>query len=349
MHHTSVALALTVAAGLCSASLAQPGIPVYSIVVQDAVTGDNNFSFGGFRYYTVDPGADRYQIDLYERPLSQAFQPINGLYAAEEYFGFVDITQAKFGFDNRYLYAAIQVFSLDTRTKDGVNNFNGLEASYSVRFSTDPDGRNGFWLRAEKPQTSSFPNFIFAGKGTEGWQDTDADVGGRGGPIHGRGGPSGLNVTKTDNVLEEQGLNGFDAQVITSDGLLLNGGQIVAWQRVSPADPTVVEFAMDYLAVGLSRADLENLRYLQWDAVVGNPSDPGSSLWNDKYDAIEAGSPNPGVGTDNEFGTQGLGSISGADNVRASGLNPCPADFNGDGFVDFFDYDAFALAFETGC
>ncbi len=32
---------------------------------------------------------------------------------------------------------------------------------------------------------------------------------------------------------------------------------------------------------------------------------------------------------------------------------PCPpgksADFNGDGFADFFDYDDFVLAFETGC
>jgi hypothetical protein len=25
------------------------------------------------------------------------------------------------------------------------------------------------------------------------------------------------------------------------------------------------------------------------------------------------------------------------------------ADFNGDGFTDFFDYDDYVLAFETGC
>lgn len=29
-------------------------------------------------------------------------------------------------------------------------------------------------------------------------------------------------------------------------------------------------------------------------------------------------------------------------------INRCPADFNNDGFVDFFDYDAFVLCFETG-
>lgn len=28
---------------------------------------------------------------------------------------------------------------------------------------------------------------------------------------------------------------------------------------------------------------------------------------------------------------------------------PCPVDFDGDGTVDFFDYDAFVVAFEAGC
>ena len=27
---------------------------------------------------------------------------------------------------------------------------------------------------------------------------------------------------------------------------------------------------------------------------------------------------------------------------------PCPADFNGDGFLDFFDYDDYVACFETG-
>ena len=31
-----------------------------------------------------------------------------------------------------------------------------------------------------------------------------------------------------------------------------------------------------------------------------------------------------------------------------SGQEPCPADFNGDGFIDFFDYDAFVSCFEAG-
>jgi hypothetical protein len=34
---------------------------------------------------------------------------------------------------------------------------------------------------------------------------------------------------------------------------------------------------------------------------------------------------------------------------EGTGAPGCSADFNGDGFVDFFDYDAYVEAFETGC
>jgi probable HAF family extracellular repeat protein len=40
-------------------------------------------------------------------------------------------------------------------------------------------------------------------------------------------------------------------------------------------------------------------------------------------------------------------SSGGARAVRWITCVPCPADFNGDGFLDFFDYDAFVEAYET--
>ena len=56
-------------------------------------------------------------------------------------------------------------------------------------------------------------------------------------------------------------------------------------------------------------------------------------------------------------GGQGNGNIVAIDNINISAGStlcvnpapPCPADFNGDGFVDGFDYDDFVLDFETGC
>ena len=42
-------------------------------------------------------------------------------------------------------------------------------------------------------------------------------------------------------------------------------------------------------------------------------------------------------------GTQGYGLV-----ITGAVADLCPADFNGDGFVDFFDYDTFVAAFEAG-
>jgi hypothetical protein len=349
----SHAVSSAAVAALAGLAVAQPLTPpVYTKTLTDAVTGDNNFNAGGFRYYTIDGGADSYQNDRYERPTAGGFEVIvlpdgSERYAAEEYLSFVDITQARFGFDNRYLYASIKVAGLTKNTKDGVNDFIGLNAKYAVRFGPDPDGRNSVLLQVDAPQFAGTPNTVFSRARAEGFRDTDADVGGRGGPIHGNGGPSGLNVTRTQNILEEQGLNGYDQQFITSDGQLESGGQIVLWQRVSPTDNTEVEIAFDYITAGFTAVDLNAIRYLQFDANVGGPS-AAEGLWNDKYFAIDVGSPNRGIGSDNEFGTQGLGSLVGLDTVREEVAPPCPADFNGDGFVDFFDYDAYVLAFEVG-
>ncbi len=337
---------LLLAASFCPShsAFAQPtSPPVYSRVLNDAVTGGNDFISGGFRFYTINPGADQYQIDLYERPTSGGYQFFLTSYAAEEYHAYIDITTGRFGYDNQFVYAAIELAGLDIRTKDGVNNPAGLRARYGVRFGPDPDGRFSTLLRVAQPETAGLPNNVYTSIRAEGYRDTDGDVGGRAGPLHGGAGPSGINVTKTDNILEEQGLNGYDQQFITSDGLLESSGQPVMWQRISPTNPNVVEIAFDYVAAGLTRADLDALRYLHFEAVEGGPSDPSGGLWNDQFTGIEAGSPNPGIGTDNEFGTQGLGSINLVDTVRLLPNPTCPADFNRDGFVnpdDLSDYIA---------
>lgn len=320
---TGAALAALIACGQATA-LAQPGTPVYSTHITDATTGDNAFIAGGFRYWTVDAGADSYQNDFYERPCAQGFQFIGTRYAINEYFAYIDIERASFGFDDRFMYVRIDVVGRDKRTQDGVNTIEGLAGRYAVRFGADPDGRNSTYLIADQPEFAAIVNTQWTLNKTEGFRDTDRDVGGRGGPIHGRSGPSGLNVTKVDNPLEEYGLNGYDQILIQTDGVTANGQVPALWQRVNPNDNTVVELALDYTVVGLTRADLEAIRYLHFEAQLGEVADPQLGLWNDKFTGIEAGSPNPGIGTDNEFGTQGTGSISGVDTVRAASVTPPP-------------------------
>ncbi|MCU0689030.1 MAG: hypothetical protein MUE97_04735 [Phycisphaerales bacterium] len=314
----ALAAGSTVAQAQTPAPTSAPTTPVYTSTFNDAVTADNALVVAGTRFYSVDAGADSYQNDIYERPIAQGFNLVGTQYVASEYFAYIDITQAKFGFDNRFIYVAIDLAGLDKRTADGVNTIEGLQARYGFRFGLNADGRNSYYIQVDQPQQASLPNTLWTLQKTEAYRDTDQDVGGRGGPIHGNPGPSGLTVTKVANILEEQGLNGWDQQVIQSDGLTTIGLFPALWQRVSPTDNTVVEIALDYTRLGLTRANIESIAYLHFEAQTGDLANPGYGLWNDQFTGIEAGSPNLGIGTDNEFGTQGLGAISGVDSLRGT-------------------------------
>ena len=119
-------------------------------------------------------------------------------------------------------------------------------------------------------------------------------------------------------------MNGFDTTLIT-DGML-NGVTPVLWSRISPTDDTVVEMALDYLALGFTVSDLLAFQYVEaGSAIKGGPKDPMNYLWNDKYTKLEAGSPNPGSGGMSEFGTNGLGNIYELDTLRGAAPIPEPA------------------------
>lgn len=344
-----MAALLTVAAGTVAS--AQPLSTVYTQTASDAVTGDNLFVFGGFSYWTVDAGADSYQNDLYERPTAQNYQITNGRFAAEEYHGYIDIVETRWGNDDRYFYASIRVFDLNKTTNNGVSTIEGLRGRYGIKVSSDADGRGGLFLQVDEPAfaAGSSVNTVFTNLKTEAWRDADLDVGGRGGPIHGNSGPTGVRVTRTDNNQEEFGLTGYEELVVVSDGRLPGNGPQVLWQRVSPTSPTTLEIAFDYLTAGFTRAQVEAWRLFEFQASLGEPSDARGARWNDKFFAIDAGSPNQGIGTDSEFGTQGLGSISFVDTTRTLQACPCVADFDGSGGTpDSADIDAFFAAWAAG-
>lgn len=298
--------------------------PVYTTVFKDAVTGDNAFMHGGKRYWTIDSGADSYQNDFYERPTIQKYETINGKFATQEYFEYLDIVQAKAGFDSNYLYIAIDLYGRDNSTNDGKDTEKGLVERYGFRLSKNADGRNGLLLFADQPELKNKSNTTFGQLGTFGYRDTDGDVGGAA-QIKGKGtgGPTGLNVTKSDNLQEEKGLNGYDS-VIISDGNIHNTKTPVLFTRIDPKDSTIVEFAFNYKAFGFTETDLQNLPYLEFEAVKGGPKDPQKYLWNDKYTKSEAGSPYASKNNDgkSEFGTQGLGNIYELDTLRGKGIQP---------------------------
>jgi hypothetical protein len=342
---------LAASGALATASYAQPLNTVYTNSDNDAVTGSNLFVFGGFSYWTVTPGADSYQNDLYERPTAQNYQITNGRFAAEEYHGYIDIVQTRWGNDSRYFYASLRLFNLNKITNNGVSTIEGLRGRYGVKVSSDPDGRGGVFLQVDEPAfaAGSSVNTVFTNLKTEAWRDADLDVGGRGGPIHGNSGPTGLSVTRTVNNQEEFGLTGFEELFVVSDGRLPGNGPQVLWQRVSPTDPTTIEIAFDYLTAGFTQTQVESWRLFEFQASLGEPSDARGARWNDKFFAIEAGSPNQGIGTDSEFGTQGLGSISFVDTTRTLLACPCVADFDvSGGTPDAADISAFFSAWVVG-
>lgn len=293
-----------------------PVAPLYTTTVTDAVTDDNAFmAADGRRYWTIDPGADSYQNDVYERPTAQTYQVRlladgSERFAAAEYFQNLDIVQARAGFDAQYLYVAIKLAGLGKLTADGQAAYEGLVYRYGFRIANQADGGGGLLVVADQPQLKNAPHTAFGSVGTFVYRDANGDVGG-----------TGLNVTKQDRQAEVNG-NGYE-RVLVSDGKLASG-QRVLWVRVSPSDPTVVEFALDYKALGFTEADLTNLAYFDVEANKGL-QDPANYLWNDEYTRSEAGSPyraNSGDRSKSEFGTQGLGNIYELDTLRIGPITP---------------------------
>ena len=321
-----------------ASALAQPSQPVYQSTFSDCTTGDNSFIGGdGNRYWTVDAGCDTYQIDTYERPTVSEYRIRSGRFASNEYFEYLDIVEASTGVDATYLYVRIVLFGRDNSTSGGDDIEVGMMERYGFRFSTDPDGRNGILIVSDQPEVKNEPNTVYGPLGLSGYRDTNGDVGGAD-----RDGPTGLGVTNTDNPDEEAGLNGFDT-VIIDDGEL-EGGPRVAWVRLDPNDNNVVELALEYAPLGFTEQQMRSLAYFDVEAIKGGPKDPENYLWNDRYAAVEAGSPNPGPGGKSEFGTQGLENIYEVDTVRVVG-GGCPADWNNSGAVDSQDFFDFLNAF----
>lgn len=316
---TSLAIICTINSDIHS----DPTTPTYSQTFQDATTGDNEFTGSdGKRRWDVDANADQYQIESYERPTIQTYDNNEGSdpFSSQEYYQNLDIVEAKFGYDNMYLYGLIDMYGTD-KSDQGGDTFEGMVYEYGFRLSLDADGRNGYLFTSDQPVSKN--GTTYGTDGNSGFQDSDGDVGGRG-IIN--GGDTGLDVTKNDNPKEEQGMNGYDEEII-NDGKLKSNDAEVFFSRVNPLDNSIVEFALDYAAIGLSMSDLENILYLDFQAVKGGPKDPQNYFWNDKYNKLEAGSPYNLAEFGAENGVGALGNIYELDTVRGTVPVPEPGTY----------------------
>ena len=306
--------------------------PTYFATFMDAVTGDNQFfesndQSGNPRWFVddaTDPDglADSYTNDYYERPTGDTFDPnvtagsnafgndgadvqIGKSYsAAEEYHEYLDIVKGSSGFDSQYMYFKIEVYGRDTvnasgRTEDGLGVQNSTE--YTIRFSGNLNGANGFKLSAVQPEQVIISNTQYLPDKTYGHRDSNGSV----------GGPGGITTPDEEDLIAN--FDGFEDQVINSDGRLApresgdgpHTGEAVLFTRTNDmgsgavlGDVRFVEIAFDYLTYNEQfpeKAILpEDVLYLVFETNDGY-LDNSNYLWNDKNSEGEAGSPYFGI------------------------------------------------------
>jgi hypothetical protein len=342
-------------------ALGAPTDPVYLITVGDAVTGDlapvrASPALGNGGQYTHSNGttimwdvdgnnpdgsrADNYIAEQYERPMDQTFNVVTSNVAdtrfglgqaggGSNYYGYLDITQAKIGFDSQYLYVAIDLFSLSRVSNSGSVNSPGLEDFYRFRIGKGPAGaesRNGFLVSIQNPTANSATSFTLDSK-AEVFADQSSGQGGVGpGDVGGTSITAAVGSTK-EGLLNEVNGNGYDVQVVADGRTNGNGGYAnnidVLFTRIDPLDPTIVEFAWDYKFFGLTEADLvsEDL-FLLVEATKGLTG-PSNYFWNDEYNYGEAGTPNHDerglVGPNSVFQSTGLQNIYQLDTLLGVG------------------------------
>jgi hypothetical protein len=356
---TGLLLAGTAVAG------ADPVTPVYSRTYIDCTTFQNQHtnSDGKERWtigLTGPAGAaapcDNYQQEYYERPTTATYQvnsttepplgdplPSGTTFAAAEYYQNLDIVLAKAGVDNQYMYVLIDLVGTDHLTEVDKNpgtsaydgDFEGLKYQYEFLLSTQPDGAGGFWLSHKGEGTAPGTTYDTYDRNTGQYDATTNSQAFPTAPdVGGSGGANGLSITKQDNAAAAEG-NGFDLLVIEK-GILKSTGQEVLFSRLNPLDPSIIEFALDYGALGFTRTQIEqiiagSLGYLDFRAIKGGPEDPQNYLWNDEYTKNEAGSPYQCGALPSQqlagceasksiFNTQGLGNIYELDTLRGEGI-----------------------------
>jgi hypothetical protein len=343
---------------LATTAVAAPISPVYHRTFSDAVTGDlaplraapavgNGGQFtnadGTTIQWDIDQNnpdgsrADNYAGEQYERPTDQTYSVVTSNMAQQrfglgfpgagvQYYGYLDIVEAKIGFDADWLYVGIDLFSLNRVNNSGSVNQQGLEDFYRFRIGKGPVGaesRNGFLVGIQNPTANSTTSFTLDNK-AEVFADQTSGIGG---VSPGDVGGVSLALTKETSPGEVAG-NGYDVQVVADGRTNGSGGYAsnrdVLYTRINPSDPTIVEFAWDYKFFGFTQADLiSDSLFLMFESTKGLTG-PSNYFWNDEYNYGEAGTPNFDerglVGPNSQFQSNGLQNIYQLDTLRGSGV-----------------------------
>ena len=231
----------------------------------DSVTGSPSRFTAGVGW-TIEPGADDFYHEVYERPTSQGFQStISGAPAFDNYHEALDIVSGQFAIDslNGLAYFSINMNGQDELTADGSVDFVGFKHFYRIRISDNADFFGGYMFGVKDPYGNSVGNSFDNSnsyKSTQMWSDLDASW-----------------VTGTGLTTTGEGTEGYDE--FTSEG----DSNKIRSRIVGDS----VEFALNYRGLGIDPASLSHFIF---EANQGL-TDPQNYFWNDKYNFDQAGSP----------------------------------------------------------
>ncbi len=283
-------------------------------------------------------GCDSYQNDRYERPIGQTLLSyddiivpgpgnnpaanMSGLLPDTQFapgaddvpgsggtfYEFVDITRGFTGYDATFMYFRIELYGPDT-VSDSLSRSAefGNGTYYSVRLANNVSANaanNGIMLRNHQ-ETANTNSASWTTTNAFVFRDLNGDVS-----------CTAVNRTRSDGELTVPpcsitGNNGYTDSINNSYLYIRKNVQTFTGPGGSFNRP-YVEFAFNYVKYNQERGTNflpTNITYLELDATRGL-KDNGNYLWNDEYEASQAGSPYV-VGSQNIYELDTLtGSIS---------------------------------------
>ncbi|MCE9645113.1 MAG: hypothetical protein K8S20_03855 [Chloroflexi bacterium] len=155
-------------------------------------------------------GGDRFTFGEFERPFNANLMDV--------YFPYLDIQQAQIYQDEPWIHASIWLKGPDAN--------GGLPGRYALEIDSNRDGKGDWLVLVSRPASGDWST-----AGVQVWQDANQDVGGSTAMY------SDENMTSGD---------GFELKVF-EDGI--GSDPDLAWARISPEDPNLVELSVKLAAV----------------------------------------------------------------------------------------------------
>lgn len=168
----------------------------------------------------------------------------------DTYYRYLDIDRAWLNHDSTWLFVMIQMVGVDESGK--------LSGAYGAEFDLDVDGRADFLVIANQPGTE------WSVAGVQVWQDSNKDIG---------------NSVPVGSDPPQRG-NGYETLLFDAG---MGNDPDLAWARVDPGNPQVVQLAVKYSA-------LNNDPAYMWGTWAQDQFHPEWFDYVDHFTISEAGS-----------------------------------------------------------